>query len=177
MIDLDALDHAILDKLQQDGRMTNAELADAVGLSASACHRRVRRLESDHVIERYAALVNRDLVGRGVSVFVELSLESQREDVLDEFEAAVRGVPHVQSCHLMAGNADYLVHVTCADVADYETIHREYIALLPGVTQVRSSFAIRTVADTTALDLAVRSPGGSLSNRVSRPEGSKRRSG
>ena len=92
-------------------------------------------------------------MGRGVSVFVEISLESQREELLDAFEAAVGQVPHVQSCHLMAGNADYLVHVTCADVADYETIHREYIAVLPGVTQVRSSFAIRKVADTIALDL------------------------
>ncbi len=153
MIHLDDLDHAILDALQDDGRMTNAELADKVGLSASACHRRVRRLESDGVIEQYTALVNRQLVGRGVSVFVEISLESQREDVLDAFEASVSNVPHVQSCHLMAGNADYLVHVTCTDVADYEMIHREYIALLPGVTQVRSSFAIRTITDTTALDL------------------------
>lgn len=154
MIDLDVLDHSILDKLQEDGRMTNAELADKVGLSASACHRRVRRLESDGVIERYVALVNRKLVGRGLSVFVELSLESQREEMLDAFEAAVNDVPHVRSCHLMSGNSDYLLHVTCADVADYETIHREYIALLPGVTQVRSSFSIRTVTDTIALDLS-----------------------
>ena len=155
MIQLDVIDHAILDALQLDGRVTNAELADTIGLSASACHRRVRRLESDGVIERYAAMVNRQLVGRGVSVFVEISLESQREELLDAFEAAVSNVPYVQSCHLMAGNADYLVHVTCADVADYETIHREFIAVLPGVTQVRSSFAIRTITDTTALDLAV----------------------
>ena len=154
MIDLDVIDYAILDALQADGRITNADLADSIGLSASACHRRVRRLESDGVIDRYAALVNRQLVGRGVSVFVEISLESQREDLLDAFEGAVSSVPHVQSCHLMAGNADYLVHVTCRDVADYETIHREYIALLPGVTQVRSSFAIRTITDTTALDLS-----------------------
>ena len=97
--------------------------------------------------------MNRELVGRGVSVFVEISLESQREELLDDFEAQITQVPHVQSCHLMAGNADYLVHVTCADVADYETIHREYLAVLPGVIRVRSSFAIRTVADTTALDL------------------------
>ncbi len=155
MIELDGIDHAILDALQSNGRVSNAELADSIGLSASACHRRVRRLETDGVIDHYAAMVNRQLVGRGVSVFVEISLESQREDVLDAFEEAVSSVPHVQSCHLMAGNADYLVHVTCADVADYETIHREYIALLPGVTQVRSSFAIRTITDTTALDLAV----------------------
>lgn len=153
MIDIDALDHSILNLLQADGRLTNADLADKIGLSPSACHRRVRRLESDGIIERYAAVLNRKLVGRGVSVFVEISLESQREDLLDSFEAAVAEIPHVMSCHLMAGNADYLVHVTCADVEDYETIHREHIAVLPGVTSVRSSFAIRTVADTTALDL------------------------
>ena len=154
MIGLDAIDHAILNALQADERITNADLADHVGLSASACHRRVRRLETDGVVARYAAIIRRELVGRGVSVFVEVSLESQREDLLDAFEAAVVTVPHVQSCHLMAGNADYLIHVTCADVADYETIHREYIAVLPGVTQVRSSFAIRKVVDTTDIDLS-----------------------
>ncbi len=154
MIELDDVDHAILTVLQRDGRTTNADLAEQIGLSASACHRRVRRLESDGVIDRYAALINRDVVGRGVSVFVEISLESQREDLLDAFEESISKVPHVMSCHLMAGNADYLVHVTCADVADYESIHREHIAVLPGVTRVRSSFAIRTVADTTALDLS-----------------------
>ena len=153
-MELDAIDHAILQVLQKDGRRTNAELAATVGLSPSACHRRVRRLENERVIDRYAALVNRSAVGRGVSVFVEISLESQREELLDRFESAVKSIPHVMSCHLMAGNADYLVHVTCADVSDYETIHREHLAVLPGVTRVRSSFAIRTVADTTALDLA-----------------------
>ena len=153
MINLDVIDHSIIDALQEDGRVSNADLAEKIGLSASACHRRVRRLETEGVIERYAAMINRELVGRGVSVFVEISLESQREELLDEFEAAVLDVPHVQSCHLMAGMADYLVHVTCKDVADYESIHRESLAVLPGVTRVRSNFAIRTVADTTALDL------------------------
>lgn len=153
MFPLDFVDSSILDALQADGRITNADLADRVGLSPSACHRRVRRLESEGVIERYVALVDRSLVGRGVSVFVEVSLESQRESLLDEFETQIALVPHVQSCHLMAGNADYLVHVTCTDVADYETIHREYLAGLPGVIRIRSSFAIRTVTDTTALDL------------------------
>lgn len=153
MIDLDDIDHSIIKALQEDGRVTNADLAEMIGLSASACHRRVRRLETEGVIERYAAMVNRELVGRGVSVFVEISLESQREELLDEFEAAVLDVPHIQSCHLMAGMADYLVHVTCKDVADYETIHRESIAVLPGVTRVRSNFAIRNVTDTTTLDL------------------------
>lgn len=152
-MDIDRTDRAILRVLQDDGRITNALLAERVGLSPSACHRRVRRLEEAGTIESYTALVNRAAVDRGVSVFVEISLESQREELLDAFEAAIRDVPHVMSCHLMAGNSDYLVRVTCADVAGYETIHREHIAVLPGVTRVRSSFAIRTIADTTALEL------------------------
>ena len=156
MINLDRTDLAILNALQHDGRITNADLADRIGLSPSACHRRVRALETDGVIARYAALVNRELVGRGVSVFIEISLESQREDLLDDFEAKIVEVPNVRSCHLMAGDADYLVHVTCADVTDYETVHREYLAVLPGVTRVRSSFAIRKVTDTTTLDLQPR---------------------
>lgn len=152
-MELDRVDRSILDVLQADGRITNADLATRVGLSPSACHRRVRQLESDGVIERYAALVSRDAVDRSVSVFVEVSLESQREDVLDAFEHEIRAVPDVMSCHLMAGDADYLIHVSCRDVADYEAIHREHIAVLPGVTRLRSSFAIRTVTDTTALPL------------------------
>ena len=152
-MELDRVDRSILEILQTDGRITNAELATRVGLSPSACHRRVRQLETDGVIERYTALVSRSAIEREVSVFVEVSLESQREDVLDAFEREIRTVPDVMSCHLMAGNADYLIHVTCRDVADYEAIHREHIAVLPGVTRLRSSFAIRTVTDTTALPL------------------------
>ena len=151
---LDRVDRAILEVLQVDGRITNAELAGRVGLSPSACHRRVRQLESDGIIDSYVALVDRQIAGRGVSVFIEVSLESQREDDLDTFEAQVRSVPGLMSCHLMAGDADYLLHVTCADVADYEAIHREHVAVLPGVTRLRSSFAIRTVTDTTALPLS-----------------------
>ena len=120
---IDAVDRAILGLLQTDGRITNAELATRVGLSPSACHRRVRQLEAEGVIDRYVALVDRDIAGRGVSVFVEVSLESQREEDLDTFEAQVRSVPGLLSCHLMAGDADYLLHVTCGDVADYESIH------------------------------------------------------
>ncbi len=150
---IDLVDRAILDVLQEHGRITNAELATRIGLSPSACHRRVRQLERQGVIEGYAARVDRNVVGRGVSVFVEVALESQREDVLDSFEAAVTDVPGVVSCHLMAGDADYLIHVTCRDVADYEAIHREHIAVLPGVTRLRSSFAIRTVTDSPTLPM------------------------
>lgn len=151
--ELDTTDTAILRILQEDGRVTNAELADRVALSPSACLRRVRRLEEDGVIDRYVALVDAGAVGRPTSVFVEISLSSQREELLDEFEEMIRTTPEVMECHLMTGDADYLVKVQCSDVADYERIHRQYLAVLPGVSRLRTSFALRTVLATTALDL------------------------
>ena len=153
MTELDTTDTAILMALQSDGRMTNIELAELVSLSPSACLRRVRRLEQGGVIDRYVALVNNEAVARPTSVFVEISLSSQREEDLDRFEEAIRSTPEVMECHLMAGNADYLVKVQCSDVADYERIHRQYLAVLPGVTRLRTSFALRTVLSTTALDI------------------------
>lgn len=153
LVELDAMDRALLDLLQRDARMTNAALAEAVHLSPSACLRRVRRLEEMGVITRYVAVLDRELIGRGTSVFVEITLTSQHEDRLDEFEAAIVDVPEVLSCHLMAGNADYLVHVATDDVADYERIHRTSLARLPHVAQVQSSFALRTVSERKAHDL------------------------
>lgn len=150
---LDVVDVAILTVLQHKGRITNAELAERVSLSASATLRRTRALEEAGVIGGYVALVDAAAVGRPTSVFVEISLASQREDELDAFEAAIRRTPEVMECHLMAGDADYLVRVQCADVADYERIHRQHLAGLPGVTRLRTSFALRTVLATTALDL------------------------
>ncbi len=153
MIELDKLDTAILDELQADGRMTSAELGERVGLSPSAALRRVRRLEELGVIDRYVMLVDPAAIGRTVSVFVEVSLDSQAEEVLDEFEAAIAQTPEVMSCHLMAGNADYLVHVVCVDVADYERIHRHALAGLPHVSRLRSSFSIREVCHRTNFHL------------------------
>lgn len=153
MIDLDATDKALLALLQQNGRMTNADLAVAVHLSPSAVLRRVRRLEEAGVIAKYVMLVNPAAIGRPTSVFVEMTLSSQHEDVLDAFEERIVQIPEVMSCHLMAGTADYLVHVVCADVADYERIHRSHLAQLPGLAQLHSSFAIRTVTERTAYSI------------------------
>jgi Lrp/AsnC family leucine-responsive transcriptional regulator len=150
---LDAVDIAIINTLQRDGRMTNAELGDRVGLSPSAALRRVRRLEDAGVIAGYVALVDPRAIGRTVSVFVEVSLHSQAEELLDEFEATIRAAPEVMSCHLMAGDADYLVHVVCVDVADYERIHRQHLASLPHVSRLKSSFAIREVCARTDFEL------------------------
>lgn len=149
-MDLDALDRTILKELQRDGRLSNAELAAKIGLSASATLRRTRALERRGVIEGYIALVDRGAIGRGTTVFVEITLDNQTESKLDGFEAAITNCPEVVACHLMAGDADYLVQVACADVEDYERVHRDWLSTLPGVARIRSSFALRAVGPRTA---------------------------
>ena len=153
MVEIDATDKVILNALGVDARMSNVDLAERVHLSPSACLRRVRRLEEMGVIDHYAVVIDPAKVGLATSVFVEISLTGQREEVLDAFEAAVVEVPGVMSCHLMAGDADYLVRVACADVEDYERIHRHHLSRLPGVTRLRSSFALRTVSAKEAYEL------------------------
>ena len=153
MVALDTTDRTILAALGSDGRMSNVALATRVHLSPSACLRRVRRLEESGVIDRYAAVIAPAKIGKPTSVFVDISLSSQAEDLLDAFEAAVTEVPGVMSCHLMAGDADYVVQILCADVEDYERIHRSYLSRLPGVTRLRSSFALRTVCSKPAYEL------------------------
>jgi len=148
-VELDNTDLTIIDILQHDGRITNANLSERVGLSPSACLRRVRSLEQQGVIDRYVAVVDPKAIGRSTSVFVEISLTSQQESQLDQFEAAIVEYPEVMSCHLMSGEADYLIHLACADVSDYERIHRTKLSILPGVARLRSSFAIRQVCDRT----------------------------
>lgn len=153
MIDLDATDRNILNRLQSDGRMTNAELAERVHLSPSACLRRVHRLEAQGVIAGYAMLVNAEALGLGTTVFVEVTLTGQAEDLLTDFEIAVRDVPAVMECYLMAGDADYLLRVVVADVQDFERIHKEYLSRLPHVARIRSIFAMRTVYKSNAITL------------------------
>ena len=151
--DLDHVDRAILRLLQQDGRMANVDLAEAVHLSPSACLRRVRRLEEGGSIDRYVALVDPSAIGLGTDVFVEITLIGQDEGTLEEFERAVSERPEIMSCHLMAGDFDYLVHVVVRDVADYEVLHRTHLAQLPGVARMVSSFALRPICDRTAVPL------------------------
>ncbi len=153
MIELDATDRKILNLLQAEGRMTNADLAERVNLSASACLRRVGRLEESGVIAGYVMLVNQEKVGFGSNIFVEVTLERQNENCLDAFETAVRHVPAVMECYLMAGEADYMLRVAVADVQDFERIHREYLSRLPHVTRMRSLFTLRTVYKSTAVEL------------------------
>ncbi|GIX13507.1 MAG: AsnC family transcriptional regulator [Paracoccaceae bacterium] len=151
--DLDALDRRILAVLQREGRITNAELAERVNLSPSACHRRVARLEATGVIAGYAAQLDPRAVGRRSTVFVEITLSGQSDELLEAFEREVARIPAVLECHLMAGTADYLLKVVARDTEDFARLHRRHLARLPGVAQMHSSFALRTVVSTTALPL------------------------
>jgi len=152
-IAFDKTDRKILALLQADGRMTNADLAQRICLSPSACLRRVQRLEAARVIAGYVALVSQDAVGRPTSIFVEVTLKSQSEESLKAFERAVRACPDVMECYLMSGDADYLIRVVAADTQDYERIHKQHLTRLPGVARIRSGFALRAVCKRTALDV------------------------
>lgn len=143
--DLDTLDRAILGALLEDGRLSQVELAERIPLSATAIARRIRALEEEGVIEGYQARINREALGLGVTVIVQISLKSQNEDLLEAFEEAVARAPSVVSCHLMSGEDDYLVTVMARDLADFERIHKEQLARLPGVVRLKSSFALRDV--------------------------------
>ena len=151
MTETDATDRRILALLQKDGRMTNAELASRINLSASACHRRVQRLEEAGVITGYVALLDQRKVSRPTTVFVEITLTGQADDLLDAFERAVRAIPDVLECHLMAGTADYLLKIVVEDTDDFARFHRQHLSRLPGVRQMHSSFALRTVFRSTAI--------------------------
>lgn len=151
MQELDSIDRRILEVLQKNGRVTNSELSDRVNLSPSACHRRVHHLEKSGYIKNYVALLDARLIGRPTTVFVEITLSGQADEVLEAFEREVARVPDVLECHLMAGTADYLLKVVVFDTDHFAQIHRRYLARLPGVAQMHSSFALRTVFKTTAL--------------------------
>ena len=150
---LDSIDRRILNVLQKEGRTSNADLAENINLSPSACHRRVQRLHSIGIIKNYVALLNNRSVGLPTTVFVEITLSGQADEVLDAFEREVLLIPDVLECHLMAGSADYLLKVVAKDTDDFARIHRKYLARLPGVAQMHSSFSLRSVSNTTALPI------------------------
>ena len=143
----------ILNVLQKQGRISNADLAERVNLSASACHRRVQRLEDEGWIKDYVAMLDPRKVNVPATIFVEITLSAQADEVLEAFEKAVARIPDVLECHLMAGSADYILKVVAENTDDFARIHRQYLTRLPGVAQMQSSFALRTVFKTTALPL------------------------
>ena len=148
---LDGLDRTILDALQEDGRLTNVDLARRVGLSPSPCLRRVKSLEERGYIQGYAALLDPALIGRALQDVVMVRLTDQRQQTLAAFESAVEGIEDVLRCSLIAGDADYLLTVQVRDLDSYHALYTKRLGELPGVASLRSLVIMKAVKDTHAL--------------------------
>ncbi len=151
--DLDGRDRAILRELMRDGRLTNADLAERVNLSPSACLRRVRMLEESGLIADYVMLLDPQIAGLPGAAFVSVTLDQQGRAALDRFEAEVGRFGEIMECYLLAGSADYLLRIAYRDARDFERIHTDILTQLPGVSRVQSTLALRTVKKTTVLPL------------------------
>lgn len=147
---IDAIDRNIIRLLRLNARLSNAKLALDVGLSPSACHRRIRLLEEAGVIRGYTALVDSISGESSIAVIINITLERQTEEYLNRFEAAVRKYPEIQECLLMTGGSDYLLKVEVENAGEFERIHKEVLSTLPGVLRIHSSFSIRNVLATRA---------------------------
>ena len=152
-IDIDARDRAILRALQDDGRLSNVELAEQVNLSPSACHRRVRMLEESGLIAGTVTLLDQEACGKPGTAFVEIMLDRQDRKALDAFEAVVATMPEVMECYLVAGQSDYVIRTIYGDTADFEHLHTDILTQLPGVVRVETTFVLRTVKRTTKMPI------------------------
>lgn len=142
---IDEIDRNILKALQDNCRQSISDIAEKVGLSTSACHRRIGILEDGNIIERYAARLNGEALGYAMTFYVEVTLEGQSETILSAFEKAALSRPEVLECHLMTGDADYLLKVAAPSTVDYEKIYRRTIAALPHVSRIKSALVMKTV--------------------------------
>lgn len=142
---MDRADRAILQILQRDSAQSIAEVAEKAGVSASACHRRIKALEQQGIISGYAARLDPRSLGLALEVFVDITLTSQSREAMDRFEAAVQRFDDILECHLMSGSADYLLRVAVPDLEQYDWIHRHCLAELPGVSSMQSSFSLRRI--------------------------------
>lgn len=141
----DKVDRAIVAQLQRNGRMANVDLADAVAMSPSACLRRVRALEASGIISGYHAEVDRAKAGLGLTVFIWLKVEGHSRETSRQVEQAVTAISAIVACHLVSGDADFLVEAAVPDLASYEQLLLDQILTIPAVVEARSTFAIRTV--------------------------------
>lgn len=145
--EVDDLDTAILRHLERHGRATNYEVGEAAGLSASAASRRIQALESAGAIRGYRAMIDDRLLGKRMTVYIRVTLERQSAALLSAFEAAIRRCREIVSCHLLAGQYDYMLVARVADIDDYGRLHQNELSHLPGVTRLETSFALRDVLE------------------------------
>ena len=151
---LDKFDIAILHQLQADGRLTNAELANRVGLSAAPCWRRVRALEEAGFILGYRAEINRSKIGLGVLAFVRIDAERNSGDALRQMETAIRDIPEIVSCHYISGSGTFELQVVCPDLNHFSRFAREVLINLPNVKDLHTSFSLGEVKAAGALPLS-----------------------
>jgi DNA-binding Lrp family transcriptional regulator len=149
---LDRIDRLILRELQEDARIANIDLAGRVGLSPSACSRRLAQLEKEGVIEGYRAVISNKALGQGITALVHITLRGQSEEHLRKFEQAVVTCPYIVACFLMSGESDYLIRVNARDMEHYESIYKHWLSTLPGVSRIQSSFAMRMVVNRANVD-------------------------
>ena len=150
---MDKFDRAILEILQNNGQTPFTDLGEQVGLSPSACHKRVKALWDENLISQQVAIIDEAKAGLKTSVFVQATLKNQQQATLTAFEKAVMRHREIMECYLMAGLSDYLMRILCRDGDDYERIHTEVLTRLPGVERVTTNFAIRKVLRRTAVPL------------------------
>ncbi|WP_405996811.1 Lrp/AsnC family transcriptional regulator [Streptomyces sp. NBC_00829] len=148
---MDSIDRAILAELQRDGRITNQDLADRVGLSPSPCLRRVRQLEADGAIIGYRAEVSGKALGLPITVFVELTLEHHTTESTEVVEEHINAIEHVTECYLMAGDGDYLLKIAVGSLEEYEVLVRSKIRSIPAVSSIHTSFAYATIKERSPL--------------------------
>ena len=143
----DRLDNKILSILQHDGHISMAALSERIGLSLSACHRRVKLLEAQGVITGYTARLDRRALGFEVQVFIEIKLTSQRREDCQAFEEAIVAMPEILECHMISGEFDYLMRVAARNTADYEKLYRNRLSLIPSVSQMKTLLSLSTVKE------------------------------
>lgn len=151
---VDSIDQQILWELQLNGRLSNQELADRVGLSPSPCLRRVRNLEDNGIITGYSARVNARAVGLDVTALVRITMNSHSSEVVTSLENKIREVPRIVEAYLMSGGADYLLKVVVRDLAEFEEFIRDDVRTLPGIASIETSFAFGITKSPTPLPLS-----------------------
>jgi len=150
---MDDIDRRILARLQQDGRISNQQLAEDTGISTAACWRRMRALEESGVIARYAALLDRNAVDMGFCSYVHVSLSRHEKRNVARFEEAVEARPEVLECYATTGDSDFTLKVVTRDIHSYDRFLEEFLFTLPGISQIRSSITLREIKSVTTLPL------------------------
>ncbi len=153
-INLDATDLRIMKVLQEDGKLSNTDLSEKVGLSASPCLRRVRRLEQDGFIQTYRAVLDRQAIGLSLTVFLAIKQESASQDAVEQLESELRTMPEIINCHATSGDSDYLVELVVSNVNAFEKLLSKTLRKLPNIREIRSTIALKSIKSESPLPLS-----------------------